>query len=472
MNRVDIWFVVLSSSIAALPAGAGWRIPFDESGSGPVVVNGVLFVGAGDGAVYALDRATGATKWRFQTGENLSPATSIGQIVAAPPGSGIAGQMAAGMAALEARRQAGQRRIDMIPAVDGGTVFVGSGDHSLYALDAATGQRKWSYLAGIGMANENNSGLPIRAPLVVEAVVYVATEGALHAVDAQSGQRKWLFQPVHGDADVDDERKGVPDGPVLGNGMLFVTSWPLGYAPESQNTFVHAIDAGTGEAKWIASVPSRDASAPLFASERVFFSVAESSLDVSPAGTVANDSPVATLYALHASNGEIAWQLEAPLGFSGTHMLVAGNNIYFATDRKLLAATLETGQELWTFDAETIVGPLAADEQRLFVVTSRDSFAASEQLHALDLAKGSEEWSQRLRGGGSLLAGEGAVHTGSGAFAAAAGKKLWSIREANASARLLDDGMLFIAAPTKSYFGVDNVDRGYLSAVDAATGKR
>src|SRR5438046_6480112 len=67
-------------------AAPGWKVKFDGSGSSPVIVDGVLYVGSADGAVYALDAMTGATKWRFQTGERLSPATSGAQVLTVPPG--------------------------------------------------------------------------------------------------------------------------------------------------------------------------------------------------------------------------------------------------------------------------------------------------------------------------------------------------------------------------------------------------
>ncbi len=63
------------------PATKGWKIKFDESGSSPVIADGVLYVGSADGGVYALDPNTGEAKWRFQTGESLSPATSGGQVL-------------------------------------------------------------------------------------------------------------------------------------------------------------------------------------------------------------------------------------------------------------------------------------------------------------------------------------------------------------------------------------------------------
>jgi outer membrane protein assembly factor BamB len=132
------------------PSATGWKIKFDESGSSPVLADGVLYVGSADGAVYALDLKTGDTKWRFQTGENLSPA---GQIITVPRGTSAGDQMMAGMSAVEKQIAEGTRKIDMTPAVVNGTVFIGSGDHSFYAIDAPTGQKKWSYAAGSGMVS-------------------------------------------------------------------------------------------------------------------------------------------------------------------------------------------------------------------------------------------------------------------------------------------------------------------------------
>ena len=102
----------------------GWRINFDGSGSSPVIADGVLYVGSADGAVYALDPSTGETKWRFQTGEGLS---SLPQVITVPRGTSVDDQMAAGMEAARKQRTAGIRRVDMAPAVEDGTVFIGSG---------------------------------------------------------------------------------------------------------------------------------------------------------------------------------------------------------------------------------------------------------------------------------------------------------------------------------------------------------
>jgi outer membrane protein assembly factor BamB len=64
-------------------------------------------LGSADGAIYALDPNTGETKWRFQTGENLSSSTSTAEIIAVPRGTSLADQMAAGMDAAEKLKKEG-----------------------------------------------------------------------------------------------------------------------------------------------------------------------------------------------------------------------------------------------------------------------------------------------------------------------------------------------------------------------------
>ena len=79
--------------------------PFDFYLSSPVVVNGNVYFGSGDGNVYALDAASGNLRWKFQTGDVVHAS----------------------------------------PAVANGTIYLGSWDSYFYALDAATGKAKWKF---------------------------------------------------------------------------------------------------------------------------------------------------------------------------------------------------------------------------------------------------------------------------------------------------------------------------------------
>src|SRR5262249_43160317 len=122
--------------------------------------------------------------------------------------------------------------VEATAAIANGTVYVGSLDENLYALDLATGKQKWAYKAG-----------PLKSPVAVrDGAVYVGnTDNTFHCVDAATGQKRWTYDteaPITSGANFasdsvlfgcDDEtlscltREGkerwkfkVPGGPVMG----------------------------------------------------------------------------------------------------------------------------------------------------------------------------------------------------------------------------------------------------------------
>ena len=81
-----------------------------------------------------------------------------------------------------------------------GVFYLGGWDNTLYALDAATGQPKWT--AKMGRTNGGRGDLSfyyspaIASPAVGEGRVYVCTDdGVLHAVSAATGTRA-IRQPA------------------------------------------------------------------------------------------------------------------------------------------------------------------------------------------------------------------------------------------------------------------------------------
>jgi len=70
------------------------------------------------------------------------------------------------------------------PTVADGTVYVGSADSNLYAVDAQTGTEQWRFQVG-GVAS----------PTVADGTVYVGSaDSKLYAVDAQTGTEQWRFR--------------------------------------------------------------------------------------------------------------------------------------------------------------------------------------------------------------------------------------------------------------------------------------
>lgn len=66
-----------------------------------------------------------------------------------------------------------------------GTVYVGSYDHNVYALDGATGSQKWVFTASTSV----NSSPAIGA----DGTVYVGGGPHIYALDGATGTQKWVF---------------------------------------------------------------------------------------------------------------------------------------------------------------------------------------------------------------------------------------------------------------------------------------
>jgi len=72
------------------------------------------------------------------------------------------------------------------PAVVNGTVYFGSRDHKLYALDADTGEKHWEFQAGSWVDS---------SPAIADGVVYFGSnDGNMYAVDADTGEMIWVFE--------------------------------------------------------------------------------------------------------------------------------------------------------------------------------------------------------------------------------------------------------------------------------------
>ena len=77
-------------------------------------------------------------------------------------------------------------RVSASPTIVEDTVFVGSEDHRLYALDATTGARRWAV---------RTDGAIHASPMVVDGVAVVATgAGTVCGIDAIEGRRVWTYQ--------------------------------------------------------------------------------------------------------------------------------------------------------------------------------------------------------------------------------------------------------------------------------------
>jgi outer membrane protein assembly factor BamB len=174
----------------------GW----DAYTSSPVATDSVVLFGAGDGVLYALELSSGRELWRFETEGRIrsSPAVADGVVfVGSADGRVYAVDLLSGqerwryepdgVSLVSADFGFDRKSIISSPAVVDGTVYVGSRDGWMYAIDQASGEFKWR-------ANHNVSWA-MSSPAVLDATLYSGTSDGrfVHALDVASGEELWRF---------------------------------------------------------------------------------------------------------------------------------------------------------------------------------------------------------------------------------------------------------------------------------------
>jgi len=284
------------------------------------VVGGVLYVGVGDGGVYAFEARTGEELWAFTGASPISssPAVVNGVVYAgSEDGTLYAIDAATGT---EAWTFTGAGTNTSV-AVDNGAVYSSGSDGNIYALDAATGEEYWR-----APLNESAS----RSPAVSDGVVYIGSaDGVLHTFDAASGEPGWAVK-LDGD--------GIIATTVIQAGVIY------------QDTFggevdhAYALDATTGDEFWRFDSESGEGFLPPAVGNRQVYLPGVDS----------------TVYAVDTVTGAEVWQFETGGEVSASPALV-GDTLYVAPrDGLVYALDAMTGVEQWRFaiEGEASFGPV------------------------------------------------------------------------------------------------------------------
>ena len=190
-----------------LPGRKGDYLGWDYWVSSPTVAGETVYIGGGDGKLHAVDLKTGQARWTFATAQ----------------------------------------RVRSSPAVAGGRVYVGSFDGHVYAVDAETGKECWKFDTGQGIQS---------SPAVVDGTVFIGSRSAaVYALDALTGAMKWRKPHPNG--------SWVLGSPAVTKGKVIVGS--------SDEQFVHALDARTGEELWRLPVRFRVLGSPVVVDDLIYF---------------------------------------------------------------------------------------------------------------------------------------------------------------------------------------------------------
>jgi outer membrane protein assembly factor BamB len=269
------------------------------------------------------------------------------------------------------------------PAVVNGVVYFGSDDGNVYALDASTGAKLWSYATG---------NVVVSSPAVANGVVYVGSaNGNVYALNAGTGAKLWSFTTG----------SSVNSSPAVANGVVYVGSF-------DQN--VYALNASTGAKLWSYATGADVFSSPAVSNGMVYVGPNDGNVyalnastgakvwsfttgagvDSSPAvvnGVVYIGSLDGKVYALDATNGSLLWSYKTTFNVESSPA-VANGVVYVGSDGyRLYALNASTGSLLWAYDAggEILSSPAVANG--VVYVTS-----ANGSLFALDADTGAKLW--------------------------------------------------------------------------------
>jgi len=279
------------------------------------------------------------------------------------------------------------------PAIADGALYVGSYD--LFALDANTGAKLWSYNASTSTAS----------PAVANGVVYSdSTDGNFYALDARTGARLWSFNTGSDDF----------SSPAVANGVVYVGSG------RTNNNNLYALNAQTGAKLWSYTAGSYVDSSPTVVDGVVYFVsedfnvyalnaktgvklwnyTMDSGVAVATGPAVANGvvyvgSWTGTLYALNAENGAELWSFNACTACAFDSPAIA-NGVVYITGGAVYALDAYTGAELWSYSPG---GPVASSPAVANgVVYVGGGYPADDNLYALDARTGERLWSYLTSG--------------------------------------------------------------------------
>ncbi|MFF0202557.1 PQQ-binding-like beta-propeller repeat protein [Streptomyces sp. NPDC005017] len=310
-------------------------------------------VHASDGpTLFALDAREGADLWRLQTDAWVySLKADRGTVVTGTRGGGVQAWEAAGGQKLWeiTGAQTDFESPEAGPAVHDGTVYVWQ-DARLRALDARTGDERWSYPIGDAASC---GGVPVRLTPAPDGYVYVSAGTRVLAIDIAAGHVKWHFEAPA----VFLCPPAYAPGPAVTGGGVYLADY-LGT--------VYALDATDGRDRWRIATESRASIEPVL--------VAAGHVHVGSGNG---------LYTLDAVTGTPKWRFQAGGDIVGAPSVAEGRIHFGSTDHLLYTLKADDGRLRWKLatGGEITGSPVVKDG--IVYACSKDRC-----VYALDAEKG------------------------------------------------------------------------------------
>ncbi|MFJ6569944.1 PQQ-binding-like beta-propeller repeat protein [Streptomyces sp. NPDC091292] len=307
---------VTSFEVHALDVGTGRRrFKTRDVAWSMAVADGRIHASDGP-TLFALDAREGTDLWRLPTdGWIYSLKADRGTLVTGTRGGGVQAWDAAGGRKLWelTGAQADFETPEAGPAVHDGTVYVWQ-DARLRAIEARTGEERWSYPIGDAASC---GGVPVRLTQAPDGHVYVSAGTRVLALDVASGHVRWHFEAPA----VFLSPPAYAPGPAVTGGGVYLADY-LGT--------VYALDATDGRDRWRIATEARSSVEPVL--------VAQGHVHVGSGKG---------LYTLDAVTGTPKWRFQAGGDVVGAPVVAEGRIHFGSTDHLLYTLKADDGRLRW-----------------------------------------------------------------------------------------------------------------------------
>jgi outer membrane protein assembly factor BamB len=304
----------------------------------PVIAYGRLYFADISGRFLAVEAETGETVWQKRFGRFTAASPVVADGIVYQPlmnEKGTERTRSPGfLVAMDAetgediwRFRAGV--VESSPLIVDGTIYFGTFDDRLYALDAKSGRVRWSVKTGDDVKG---------GPAFARGTIYFGSyDGKVYAVTARTGRVRWESENQRGFR----EAGNFYATPAVAYGRVFIGN---------TDGKVYSYGARTGNLIW-----AKGTGGFVYSSAAVWRK------------TVYAGSYDGRLYALDAATGDVRWSFEANGPISGA-ATVLGGIVYFSTlNDRTYGLDASSGKRVFAF-RDGQYTPIVADEERIYLV--------------------------------------------------------------------------------------------------------
>ena len=307
-----------------------WSQNLGASLSYAVIAGGRVFVDASGGLTYALDLATGSTKWSKSAGASLGAAYDKGSLFVVTGGGLLSALNAKSGATLWAVQLPYQYSFSSPPMAINGQVFTGGAGSggNVYAVAETNGSLNWTQQ----VANGDDS-----SPAYGDNGIYVSYPCQYYKFDPKTGNTDWHY---NGGCD-----GGGGNTPAYYSGRVYIQDWTSGN---------YIFDATTGTL--LGTFGANNGYPPAFyqpaKGKKLGFSLANGSL-----------------YGWNVKTGTNVWSFTGDGQLSTAPIVVNGLVIEGSSSGNVYALDATSGVQQWTDSTGAGVTSLAAGQRTLIVVS-------------------------------------------------------------------------------------------------------